>query len=142
MHPDTQDRCLCAHLRRAAGAMTRFYDQTMAPSGLTISQYVLLRSLTRLGSSSITTLALQMRLDRSTLARNLRPLLRMAYVEDMSQPGARDCELRVTSKGAAALAAAHPLWQDAQRMMKERIGEENLSAFWAALASIENLPAE
>ncbi len=136
MYPDIQDRCLCAHLRRAAGAMTRYYDQTMAPSGLTIS------SLTRLGGSSITILALQMRLDRSTLARNLRPLRRMAYVEDISQPGARDCELRVASKGAAALAAAHPLWQDAQRMMKERIGEENLSAFRAALSSIENLPAE
>jgi DNA-binding MarR family transcriptional regulator len=46
----------------------------MAPSGLRITQFALLRTVARAGSAKITDLASRLSLDRTALRRNLRPL--------------------------------------------------------------------
>ncbi|MGH8850121.1 MAG: hypothetical protein ACREYD_03915, partial [Casimicrobiaceae bacterium] len=39
--------CACGRLRRAARALTQLYDDAMAPSGLRITQFSLLRTVAR-----------------------------------------------------------------------------------------------
>jgi hypothetical protein len=63
--------CNCINLRRASQAITEFYDEILASSGLKISQYLLLRNIKRLGPVSVSSLALEIRLDRTTIVRNL-----------------------------------------------------------------------
>src|SRR6201987_4350623 len=72
--------CVCATLRRAARAITAAYDAALAPSGLRITQFSILRRLARLGPLPVTRLAAESALDRSTIGRNLNPLERRGLV--------------------------------------------------------------
>ena len=49
--------CLCANLRRAALALTSLYDDALAPYGLKVTQFSLLRAIQRHGEPNLTQLA-------------------------------------------------------------------------------------
>ena len=42
--------CNCINLRRASQAITEFYDEMLAASGLKVSQHLLLKNIKHLGS--------------------------------------------------------------------------------------------
>ncbi|HJX86773.1 MAG TPA: MarR family winged helix-turn-helix transcriptional regulator, partial [Gemmatimonadales bacterium] len=68
--------CACFNVRKAARALTAFYDQVMAPTGLRATQGTLLVALARAGDIPVTRLAGILGMDRTTLTRNLEPLER------------------------------------------------------------------
>jgi DNA-binding MarR family transcriptional regulator len=111
--------CACSTLRRATRAVTAAYDAALAPVGLRITQFAVLRSLARLGPLPVSRLAAEIALDRSTMGRNLDPLERRGFVR--LAVGERDQRERVahlTPAGEAAIEAALPYWREAQ----QRIG--------------------
>lgn len=117
-------QCLCTKLRRAARSVSRFYDEALADTGLKVAQFSLLRHLQRLDRPSISELAEAMGLDRSTLGRNLRVLegdglLRLTGGEDQ-----RNRLVELTPAGLDALERGTPAWEDAQRRLAGRLGEE------------------
>src|SRR5260370_7100668 len=76
---ETKFVCTCTTVRHAAQTLTEVYDRVLAPSGLKITQYMLLRSiLSGETEKSITELAQELGSDRSTTGRNLRVLERHA----------------------------------------------------------------
>ena len=129
--------CYCIRLRRITHAVTQFYDTALSASGLTVNQYSLLANLKWLGTSSMTDLAAQVGLDRSTVVRNLRPLFNLGYVEDSSSPETRNKAIFVTQSGSAVLETARPLWERAQRNLTAIAGKEKLNELFDALAGIE-----
>jgi DNA-binding MarR family transcriptional regulator len=131
--------CYCINLRRAAGSVTACYDRILSPSGLTINQYSLLVNLKRLGESNISGLADCVGLERTTLIRNIRPLLDRGYISDVPRTGARDRCLLVTDAGTEALDAAAPLWKDAQDRVNEKIGAVNVELLNKLLWELETL---
>lgn len=128
--------CFCIKIRRIASALTRLYDNALAPCQITISQYSLLCHIRSLPKSSIRVLSDATGLDRSTLARNLRQLLKKGWVEDARAPGARNCQLRLTADGQALLARAYPLWQQIQRQTSAIIDEQRLDVLNSLLVDI------
>lgn len=118
--------CYCINLRRINGAVTEYYDRILQPSGLTVSQFSLLKNLERMGESSVSELAKEVELERSTLARSLKPLFAAGYVEDVSQTKARNSRIRVTESGAEVLARAVPLWLEAQEGILGAIGADGV----------------
>ena len=120
--------CFCIKIRRIASALTRLYDNALAPCQITISQYSLLCHIRVLSDAT--------GLDRSTLARNLRQLLKKGWVEDARAPGARNCQLRLTADGHALLAQAHPLWQQIQQQTSAIIDEQRLDVLNSLLIDI------
>src|SRR5260370_4710949 len=74
---ETKFVCTCTTVRHAAQTLTEVYDRVLAPSGLKITQYMLLRTiLSRETEKSITQLAQELRSDRSTTGRHRRVLAR------------------------------------------------------------------
>ena len=114
--------CFCIKIRRIASALTRLYDNALAPCQITISQYSLLCHIRSLPKSSIRVLSDATGLDRSTLARNLRQLLKKGWVED--------------ADGHALLAQAHPLWQQIQQQTSAIIDEQRLDVLNSLLIDI------
>jgi DNA-binding MarR family transcriptional regulator len=107
--------CACTTLRRAARAVTAAYDAALAPSGLRITQYSLLRRLARLGPLPVTRLAAEAALDRSTMGRNLNPLERRGLVRiEVGDADQRERFAYLTPAGEAAIEAALPHWRKAQ----------------------------
>jgi len=135
MHP-----CACGRLRRASRALTQLYDDLMAPAGLRVTQFSLLRALERESPQRITALAAATLLDRTALSRTLEPLVAEGLVEILPGRDARTREAALTSSGTAALRAAEPHWKRAQAAVTKRLGAAKLDALIATLAEIESLP--
>lgn len=131
--------CNCINLRRASQAITEVYDEFLAPSGLKISQYAMLKNIKRLEPVSVSDLALEIRLDRTTLVRNLQPLEARQLLVDTSPKGARNRQLELTGRGRETLAAAELLWLEAQNFVAEYLGEDDMDALTRLLSKIEAL---
>ncbi|MGE5090424.1 MAG: MarR family winged helix-turn-helix transcriptional regulator [Candidatus Levyibacteriota bacterium] len=131
--------CTCGRLRRASRALTQLYDDAMAPAGLRVTQFSLLRTLEREGPLRISELAARQLLDRTALSRNLDPLVDAGHVDIVRGSDARTREVTLTARGAAALDAAKPHWLAAQRKVAQRLGADKLEALVAVLGELESL---
>ena len=130
--------CTCLALRRATRRVTQIYDAHMKPLGLRITQFAVLGQLGGAGAPiptaiSITVLARRLGLDRSTLGRNLRPLLKAGLVAMEGGADRRAHTLALTDAGRATLDKAIPLWRDAQRHVSEKLGRDKTRALRAVL---------
>ena len=66
--------CYCINLRNASGIIAKIYDEHLAPYGITVRQYSMMKNLERLGEASVTELAEYIELERTSVVRMLRPL--------------------------------------------------------------------
>ena len=78
--------CNCLALRQAARVVTQLYDQHLAANGLRTTQYSILARLNRLGPMTINALAAELVMDRTTLGRNILPLMRDGLVRVTQKP--------------------------------------------------------
>jgi len=131
--------CACGRLRRAARALTQLYDDALAPADLRVTQFSLLRTLARSGSMRISEFAAAQLLDRTALSRNLDPLVERGLVKVAAGKDARTREIILTRAGEAALRAATPYWERAQKQVAKRIGVAKLEALIATLRDLERL---
>ena len=131
--------CACGRLRRATRALTQLYDDAMAPAGLRVTQFSLLRTLARDGPLRISDLAERLLLDRTALSRNLDPLVEQGYVDIRRGDDARTREAALTRKGSTVLRAATPYWARAQKVVAARLGSEKLDALISVLGELESL---
>ena len=131
------DECNCLAVRQAARHVTQFYDQLMAPVGLRSSQFSMLAKLQRLGPLTINALAAQMVMDRTTLGRTIRPLIRDGLVAVARRnTDRRSKELRLTELGAERLRDAVRQWIRAQDRFEEIFGTEQTANFRAVLHAV------
>ena len=124
--------CTCARLRRLTRRMTALYDRELAPTGLRLTQFSLLATLRREGNDgglAVSDLAAAMDMDRTTLTRNLRPLLDQGLVELKADPAdARVRRALITAKGLKTFIEAMPSWRVAQDFVNRTLGESNVGA--------------
>lgn len=131
--------CNCANVRRAARAITLFYDEVLAPSGLSATQMHQLKQIMRFGPINMSDLAKVMKLDRTTLARNLKPLIAAGFIQVAVGRDSRTRQVSITEHGLRALEAADPLWTNAQEQLQEYMGGEDLQTLIRLLSRIEAL---
>ena len=131
--------CACGRLRRATRALTQLYDDFLAPAGLRVTQFSLLRTLQRDGTLRINELAARLLLDRTALSRNLDPLVDQGLVDIVRGHDARTREVAISRKGATALKAAMPHWERAQSEVTRHLGAAKLDALLSTLGQLEAL---
>lgn len=113
--------CTCFRMRKLTRLMTQRYDRALAPAGLNINQYSLLRRA-GIEPRAIGELAQEMGMDRSTLSRDLKPLAAAGWVDIATGDDARRRVIKVTAAGWRAIAKAKPLWREAQDEIEGLIG--------------------
>ena len=116
--------CTCFNVRRASRAVTQFYDETMASSGIKATQFTMLGAVALMGPASVTRLAEHLALDRTTLTRNLKVLADQGLVEIFAGEDRRERVVRLTDVGQAAIERATPVWREAQDALIDRFGED------------------
>ena len=116
------DKCVCNKVRCAARAVTRVYDTAMRPAGLRATQMSVLVAIAAEGAISITALADYMGMDRSTLTRNLKPLVKDGLVTLGTEGWRRSRTISITNKGAKRMRKAIPYWEDAQKALRGALG--------------------
>jgi DNA-binding MarR family transcriptional regulator len=129
--------CNCLALRQAARHVTQFYDQFLAPSGLRTTQFSILARLQRLGPMTISALAADLVMDRTTLGRNLQPLEREGLVAVVTgRTDRRSREIRLTDTGAERLRTAVEGWVKAQAGFEAVFGERRSSELRTLLHAV------
>ena len=117
------DACTCGELRRAARAVTLLYDKAFESSGLLSTQLGVLYTIYNSASITISQLAGESGMDRTTLTRNLSVLERQGLINISSGKDHRTRIITITSKGTNSIANAIPLWNEIQRKVKQQMGE-------------------
>lgn len=134
-----KSQCYCMNLRRAANAITDYYDAILKSLGLSVSQYSLLVNLERMETASTSDLAEQVNLDRSTLVRNLKPLLERGLIQDLAKEGARSHKFAVSEQGNALLEKGRPLWEKAQENVRGYLSQEDTETLLGLLRKLQEL---
>jgi len=125
--------CTNLKLRQLSRAVTRHYDAHVAPLGLKNTQYSLLSHVVLLGPIQPSELAARMRLDASTLTRNLQPLLAQGWLVQGPGADARSRLLEATESGRALRAEGQRAWKTAQLALNARLGPERVAALHALI---------
>ena len=128
-------RCACATVRRTDRVLTQFYDEILAPSGLYITQFTLLATLSQAAPVTINRLAEIMDMDRTTLSRNLEVLVKQHMVHIEEGEDRRMRQVHLTQEGEQALRRALPLWQEAQARIEHALGRERFDGLLTDLSA-------
>ncbi|KTE89497.1 MarR family transcriptional regulator [Desulfitobacterium hafniense] len=139
INPKRPSPCHCINTRRASRAVTQFYDDILKPSGITTSQLSLLKHLEIAETATISELAKRMRIDRTTLNRNMKPLIEAEFLEIKQGKDSRTRQIMLTGKGKDAVDRGWKLWGVAQASLKEYMGEEDLAKLVELLSKLEAL---
>ncbi len=125
--------CTNFKLRQITRLVTQRYDTELGKTGLKTTQYSLLSHIHSLGPVRPGELARAMRMDASTLTRNLRPLQDAGWVEVAAGDDARSRSVQLTESGRAKRQEAQRHWRMAQEALNERLGVEHVAALHALL---------
>jgi DNA-binding MarR family transcriptional regulator len=131
--------CTAAKLRRTSRALSNAFDERLAPAGIRSTQFSLLVAVRLAGGMSLTGLAERLALDRTTLTRNLKPLLREKLLRRAPSKDRRVRLLALTAAGERVMALALPLWEQAQQSIVEGLGAADWARLVEELASVEAL---
>jgi DNA-binding MarR family transcriptional regulator len=119
--------CTCFKLRKLTRAMSRLYDQRMASVGLKTTQYSLLANAAR-APRPVAELADILGMERTTLTRNLKPLLDAGWVVLMPGADSRQRIVTITDEGRAKVKQAYIIWRAAQTEFETLMGRDAVRA--------------
>jgi DNA-binding MarR family transcriptional regulator len=116
--------CLAVRVRTLNRAVTALYDEALRPHGLRVGQLNLLAAVARMGTARPGDLCYLLRMEKSTLSRDVEVLRRNGWLEVDDSGGGRARPLRLTADGGALLEVVLPAWRQAQAKALALIGGE------------------
>jgi DNA-binding MarR family transcriptional regulator len=116
-------RCTCFTLRKLTRTVTRLYDQHLAEAGIKTTQFSLLKWISH-APMPIGELASRMNTERTTLSRNLKPLMDAGWVS--VKPGAdpRQRIVSITAEGRKLIGSANIAWRSVQAKLEDALGAD------------------
>jgi DNA-binding MarR family transcriptional regulator len=116
--------------------LTSIYDDALAPVGVNIAQFSLLRNVQRGEPLSLTELGQRLELDRSTVGRNVKVLVKSGLIALSKGKDQRESMLVLTDHGRRVLADGAPLWEAIQSKVERVLGPNGLKELQALLQAI------
>jgi DNA-binding MarR family transcriptional regulator len=132
--------CVCSNLRRSSRAVSNYYDSLLGQvSDLRVSQAIVLVVLYLAGPQTIHELAEMLALDRTTIGRNIRPLVQQGLLTLKSGNDQRTRVVTLTAQGEETLLRVVPQWEQAQAHMVTGMGREQVTVLLAQLSIVTAL---
>ncbi|HDR3017808.1 MarR family winged helix-turn-helix transcriptional regulator [Pseudomonas aeruginosa] len=122
------DLCTVALTQNLGRILTQMEDAQLSEVGLTGRQLRLLETAALAGPLPIGGLAALLHLDRSTLSRNIQPLLRAGWLGRSSGRDRRKNLISITEAGSELRERSEPFRQRAEQEIESRLGLENCEA--------------
>ena len=138
------NRCNCTAVRKASRRLSQLYDSALAPTGLKSTQLAMLVEISRRADDppTIRDLAEKLVMDQSTIGQNLRPLEREGLISLVQDPAdRRSRRVKLTQTGRSRLAAALPLWSEAQTQFETSFGKRAAAELRGVLLTIVREPS-
>jgi DNA-binding MarR family transcriptional regulator len=125
MTPISSETDDCFAVRQAARHISKLYERHLSKVGITPTQFSILSMLNRNPKSTMVQLADALVMDRTTLVRILKPLLRDGLVVAPPEERlSRRLRLMLTEKGHERLEQATAHWRAAQANFEVVFGRE------------------
>jgi len=134
--------CTNLKLRQLTRRVSQLYDVELAQSGLKTTQYSLLSHIVKLGPIRPGDLAQAMKMEASTLTRNLKPLLSAGWAQLEAGADGRSRLITVTPAGREKRQDAQRHWKAAQTGLNARLGMPRMLALHALIDEALVLLAE
>ena len=119
LHPS---QCTCFNLRKATRVVTQLFDEKLRSSGIRATQFTILAVLSENQPSTVNELSQALVMDRTTLARNLKPLEKADLIQSTPGDDRRTRLIELTTHGKNILNHSLPLWEQAQTEVIEKLG--------------------
>jgi len=123
-------------LRQAARKTSAIYDEALAPLGISVAQFSLLRKIARAKTISLTELAGIAELDRSTMGRNAKVLQKLGLIEPASSDDHRETTIALSNEGYRLVKQGEPLWDQAQKEIEVRLGPKGVEQLQTLLDAL------
>ena len=132
--PDLRPQgCTNLKLRQLVRRVTQHYDAEVGKTGLKVTQYSLLSHVVKLGPLRPGELARAMKMDASTLTRNLKPMVVAGWLELAPGSDGRSRLVIVTDAGRDKRTEAQRRWRVAQDDLNQLLGLERVLALHALI---------
>ncbi len=148
-NPSAQARpqgCTNLKLRQLMRRVTQHYDAEVGKTGLKGTQYSLLSYVAKLGPLRPGELAQAMKVDASTLTRNLKPLVAAGWLELAPGSDGRSRLVCITDAGRDKRTEAQRRWRVAQEGINALLGADRVVALHAliddALERLSPMPGD
>ena len=106
--------CHCLEARKGARELTRRYERALRPHGLRATQFSVLAALAQAGPVPTSRLAAILGLERTTLTRVAKTMIRNGWLFVRQGDDERVRILSVTPAGKSVLAESFPSWKRVQ----------------------------
>ena len=132
--------CLCTSVRKSARNISQIYNEHLQQSGEKINpnQVSILVALSQIEKKTNSELSILLKMQRTTLTRNLSVLDKSGLIETYSGLDERMKFTKLSKKGNQVLDKILPYWKNAQNQTKKILGED-LHLFQENLKKISNL---
>lgn len=120
-------------LRQLMRRVARHYEAEVGKTGLKGTQYWLLSHVVKSGPVRPVDFAAQIKVDPSTLSRNLKPLVAAGWLEQVPGPDARSHLIQATAAGREKRAEAQRRWRVAQEGVNTALGPDRVVALHALI---------
>lgn len=124
------------NLRRADRVVTQIYDDAFRPLGLRGTQFAVLLATRSTEPVTMSKLAERLAMDRTTLSRNVRPLMKQKWLGTAAGSDRRERCLSLTPEGQRLLVKAHGAWESAQERIAGILGGKNMAALVERLITL------
>ena len=125
--------CLGVRVRTLNRAVTALYDEALRPHGLRVGQLNLLVAVARMGTARPGDLCRFLRMDKSTLSRDVELMRRNGWLEVDGSGDRRARPLRISAEGRALLEGVVPAWRQAQEKAGAMLGGEATATLGRAI---------
>ena len=125
--------CTNLKLRQLMRRVAQHYDAEVGKTGLKTTQYSLLSCLVKLGPLKPGELAQVLKLDASTLTRNLKPLAAAGWLTLGPGADGRSRIVTITDAGRDKRQEAQRRWRVAQEAINTTLGVANVLALHALI---------
>ncbi len=131
------DECNCNAMRKASRQITRFYDAHLEPTGLRITQFLILATLNEVGGAAVNALAERLDIERTAMGKMLGFLERDGLIRIRpSTTDGRSRLIELTEKGRRLHAEASQLWRHAQQQFEQLNGAKTVTALRQGLSKM------
>lgn len=137
--PATELPCACTTMRKATRALSRLYDDTLAPLGVTVAQFGILKAIWREPGLALSRLADEMVMDRTSLYRMLAPMASAGWIAIASPTKGRAKTVTLTAEGESLLTKARQLWDGAQSRVVGAYGADRWQVLESAISELTRL---
>lgn len=131
--------CHCTNMRQISRKITNIYDEFLKPSNLNVTQYSLLSNLKRVQPIKMNDFSKVVKLDRTTLVRNLKPLINLSLIEIKSIDKSKAQLLELSQKGIELQNEGYKYWQKAQEYIEQTINHAELEIFYTIVKKMQSL---